>query len=267
MSSPDAATRSRFVHTLIATSRRRRQGEANAALFRTMTANANHLHMIGRYLMDNRKAFNESFTSLLSIWTREQLAITDDRTRFVHGAAWAAFMALAEILNINVNVQAFTSYTVQHSNLAFEDVHDETMANRFWTDVVSAINRGNIDRRLFDEKTITLNPEGAYDPGSGLELSGATQINSLFLSPNEVFDMYALDIRKRGDTAALSKNDIQREISKEEYWIEPAGKCRVHRATLNGHRYNGVWVINLAKFPFAEQLKDALDADGSTAGT
>jgi hypothetical protein len=61
MSSPDAATRSRFVHTLIATSRRRRQGEANAALFRTMTANANHLHLIGRYLMDTSETAAGSF--------------------------------------------------------------------------------------------------------------------------------------------------------------------------------------------------------------
>ena len=199
-------------------------------------------------------------------WVRVHIAITDDSTRFVHGAAWAAFMALSEMLNTNVNVQAFTAYTVDHSNLAFEDVHDETMANRFWTDVVSAINRGNVDRRLFNEKSIVPNPKGAYDPAL-VELSGATQIESVFLSPNEVFDMYALDIRKRGDTAALSKNDIQREISKEEYWIEPAGTQRIHRATLNGHRYNGVWVINLEKFPFAEQLKDALDENGTTAGT
>jgi len=41
MSSPDAATRSRYVHALIATRRRRRQGEANGSLFRTMMADAN----------------------------------------------------------------------------------------------------------------------------------------------------------------------------------------------------------------------------------
>jgi hypothetical protein len=51
MSSPDAATRSRYVHALIATSRRRRQGEGNVALFRTMMADSNHLHLIGRYVM------------------------------------------------------------------------------------------------------------------------------------------------------------------------------------------------------------------------
>ena len=38
-----------------------------------------------------------------------------------------------------------------------------------------------------------------------------------------------------------------------------------YRATLNGHRYKGVWVINLEKFPFAEQLKDALNLIGTTA--
>ena len=173
MSSPDAATRSRYVHALIATSRRRRQGEANGALFRTMMADSNHLHLIGRYVMDHRKEFNEILASHLAIWMKSQLDITDDRTRFVHGAAWAAFMALAEMLNIStVNAQAFTAYTVKHANLAFDDVHDETMSNRFWTDVISAINRGNIDRRLFNEKTIVLNPKGAYDPGL-VELSGA----------------------------------------------------------------------------------------------
>jgi hypothetical protein len=154
---------------------------------------------------------------------------------------------------------------VEHANRAFDDVHDETMSNKFWNDVISAINRGSINRRLFDEKTIMLDPNGAYNPVL-MEISGAPRIEAVFLAPNEVFDMYALDIRKRGGDAALSKNDIQREISKEEYWIEPAGSQRIHRATLNGHRYNGVWVINLEKFPFAEQLKDALDAGGLTAG-
>jgi hypothetical protein len=232
-----------------------------------MMADSNHLHLIGRYVMDHRKEYNEIFESLLASWMKAQLDITDDRTRFVHGAAWAAYMALAEMLNVNnVDAQAFTAYTIQHSNLAFDDVHDETMSNKFWTNVISAINRGNIDRHMFDEKTIVLNPEGAYDPAL-VELSGAPRVESVFLAPSEVFDMYALDLRKRGDEAALSKNDIQREISKEEYWIEPAGSNRVHRATLNGHRYTGVWVINLEKFPFAEQLKDALDAGVQTAGT
>ncbi len=267
MSSPDAATRSRYVHALIATSRRRLQGESNGALFRTMMADSNHLHLIGRYLMDHRMEYNEIFESLLASWMKAQLAITDDRTRFVHGAAWAAFMALAEMLNVStVDAQAFTAYTVEHANRAFDDVHDETMSNKFWTDVISAINRGNIDRRLFNEKTIALNPKGAFDDAL-VELSGAPRVEAVFLAPNEIFDMYALDLRKRGDEAALSKNDIQREISKEEYWIAPPAAQRVHRATLNGHRYSGVWVINLEKFPFAEQLKDALDASGLTAGT
>jgi len=267
MSSPDAATRSRYVHAMIATSRRRRQGESNNTLFRTMMTDSNHLHMIGRYLMDHRKEFNENLASLLSIWMRSQLGIPDDRTRFVHGAAWGAFMALAEMLNVStVKAEAFTAYTIKHANLAFDDVHDETMSNKFWNDVISAINRGNIERRLFDEKTITLDPKGAYNPAL-MELSGAPRIEALFLAPSEVFDMYALDLRKRGDEAPLSKNDIQREISKEEYWIEPAGTQRGHRALLNGHRYSGVWVINLETFPFAEQIKDALDLNGTTTGT
>ena len=38
-------------------------------------------------------------------------------------------MALAEMLNVStVNVQAFTTYTIKHANLAFDDVHDETMS-------------------------------------------------------------------------------------------------------------------------------------------
>ena len=70
MSSPDAATRSRYVHALIATSRRRRQGEGNVSLFRTMMADSNHLHMIGRYVMNHRKEFNEILGSQLAIWMK-----------------------------------------------------------------------------------------------------------------------------------------------------------------------------------------------------
>jgi len=255
-SSSDSATRSRYVHILIATSRRRKAGAENAELFRSLQAAAEHFHLIGKYILTNRSAYAKGVLEHLNVWVQNQTKIDDPRTRWIHGAGYAAFMALAEMLDIECDPKAFVAYLVKHASQAFEEVHDETMVNRFWTDVISGINRGAISKTFFFEKDLVLNSEGGHDPAS-MELGGAPRIPSVFIAAQEVFDEYSLDIRKRGDTAALSRNDIQREISKEHYWIPPVGANRIHRHQHNGKRYV-CWAINLAEFPFGEQLTDAL---------
>ena len=258
-SSSDSATRSRYVHVMVAKSRRKNQDdEGNSIIHSKLFADSEHLHLIGRYLMDNRIVFVESTTSFLDSWMKTRTQIADERTRFVHGAGYAAYMALAEMLEINVDAMAFALSVTKHANQAFEDVHDETMVNRFWTDVISAISRGAIPREYFVEKEITLNAAGAYD-SAGMELAGASRIRAVFIAAREVFDEYAQDIRKRGDTSPLSKNDIQREILKENYWIEPGGAYRGHRIQFNGRRFGGCWAINLDKFPLGKELEDALN--------
>ncbi len=102
---------------------------------------------------------------LVAFVKRRETAKAYDRTRFVHGAGWAAYIAFAELLNANCrDPKAFAEYVVQHSRQAFEDIHDETMVNRFWLEVIAGINTAAISRGFFFEREVTLNKDGGYSP-------------------------------------------------------------------------------------------------------
>jgi hypothetical protein len=256
-SSSDAATRSRYVHVIISPSRRRLEKSENDKMLRTIQSKSDSFYAIGRYLMDHRAAFVSAFLSYMDIWMKNQLVINDDRTRFVHGAGWAAYLAFAEMINANpCDATAFSNYVVQHSQQAFEDAHEETMVNRFWSEVIGGINTGAISRSFFFEKEIALDGKGRYDPSS-ISLEDTPKTNVIFMAAQEIYHEYEKDMRHRGNSPALSRADIQREISKEPYWVEAAAPPRVHRIQHNGKRYT-CWAINVEKFPFGQILSDAL---------
>jgi hypothetical protein len=255
--SDDAATKSRYVHVQLSPSRRRLPKAENAKMYRTIQNKSEQFYAIGKYLMDNRAAFVSGVLSYLEIWMKNQTEIDDDRTRFVHGAGWAAYLAFAEMVNTTCDADAFSKFTVEHSHMAFEDAHEETMVNKFWTEVIAGINTGNISRDYFFEREYALDEEGGYNPAAILTDAPTTEI--IFVAAGEVYHEYEKDMRHRGNTPALSRSDIQREISREPYWIGATGANRSHRINHAGKRYV-CWGINVAKFPFGQLLSDALQA-------
>jgi hypothetical protein len=262
-SSGDAATRSRYVHINLSPSRRLLDRTKNGELLEILRTKSDSFYLIGKYLMDHRAEFVSNVLSLLKSWMENQFGISDDRTRFVHGASWAAYIAFAELLNANCcDPKAFGEYVVRHSCQAFEETHDETMVNRFWLEVIAAINTGAISRSFFFERAVPLTENGGYDPGAvTLDQTATTRV--IFMASQEIYNEYEKDMRHRGNTPPLSRNDIGREISNEPYWIKAEGSNRVHRISQNGKRY-ACWAIHLDKFPFGQLLSDALQTSSMT---
>ncbi len=255
-SSPDAATRSRYMHSQISKPRRLEQDpEKNDVIFQQLKKDSDYLYLIGLYLLQNRPAFLATVTHHLNLWmTRKE--IPDDRTRFVHGFAYANYLALAEMLNINMNPVDFAAYTIEHANTAFDDVNDETMINKLWSDVISGLEREDISKKFFSLRTVHLDAEGRLLP-ENITPNGHRSVNVVMIAIQPVYDEYAADLRRRGENPSLTKNDAQREMSKESCWIEPGGVTRSHRVQINNQRFTA-WVLNLAEFPFGDDLKDAI---------
>lgn len=259
-SSNDAATRSRYAHLLMATSRRDKVGEKER--FNKLQAMSRELHRIGRFLMENRADFSARTLKRLRDWVSLQEVIDkifERRTRVVHGLGYAALLAFTDMLGIKLDEEQFKSFLVEHSEQALGDVLEETMINKFWSALISGIQREEINKPFFRITDVQINPDGSLvHEKHKFELNGRQAFKAIYIAAQPVFDMYAQDIRRSGLDAPLSKMDIQREISKEPYWLQPPDNTtRVHRASLGDFR-GACWVLRLDLFPYAQEIEDAL---------
>jgi hypothetical protein len=256
--SDDSATKSRYVHIQIAPSRRRLSKEENSKTYHTLQNKSEQFYAIGKYLMDNREAFAKSTLEQLEIWMRTQTQIEDDRTRFVHGAGWAAYLALAEMIgSAPCDIQDFTKYTIHHAQQAAQDTHEDTMCNKFFNDVIAALSTGDIPSNLFQERDIVLDKNNGWAGEASINPPDTPTTKVVFIAHSEVYRIYEKDMRQRGNVPDLSRSDIQREISREPYWVESTATCRVHRIRVGGRQFS-CWGIIVEKFPLGQSLMDAL---------
>jgi len=256
--SDDSATKSRYVHIQIAPSRRRLSKEENSKTYHTLQNKSEQFYAIGKYLMDNREAFAKSNLEQLEIWMRTQTQIEDDRTRFVHGAGWAAYLALAEMIgSAPCNIQDFTKYTIHHAQQAAQDTHEDTMCNKFFNDVIAAVSTGDIPRDFFQERDIVLDKTNGWAGEASINPPDTPTTKVVFIAHGEVYRIYEKDMRQRGNVPDLSRSDIQREISREPYWVQSTATCRVHRIRVGGRQFS-CWGIIVDKFPLGQSLMDAL---------
>ncbi len=290
-SSSDSATRSRYGHILISAARRSKHGEKQR--YETMQRMSRHLHHVGRFLMENRPRFVERTLEVLDRWLDDRdvrAGIDDERTRVVHGVGVCCLAVLNEMLGVWPNIDnalkqdgagwkidmkfpmfgQFSEYMVNYSRQALSDVQEETMANQFWTSLISGVQREEIPKNLFLIAEVLRNEDGSLREYKKQAVLGESNKGAprkvLFLQAKTVYDLYEQDVSRRSRTGpALSYNDILRELSKEECWVPPPdNSTRIHRIYMNGRRVH-VWGIYLDRFSYGQDFMDLLGeaaADG-----
>lgn len=285
-SSNDAATRSRYGHVLIAATRRLKTNEKQR--HETLQKFSRHIHHIGRYIMEHRAEFATRSMRILNLWLEDpavRSAINDSRSQVVHGVGFACFVALNEMLglwqegemekswqagekgttlNLSTNIGAFGGYMMRHATQAFSDVQEETMANKFWSSMVSCIQREVIPKSYFLIEEVVADENGKLQKFRADHLPGAqpkgTPKRVMFIAARAAFDKYSEDHRRtHGTPPPLSYTDIQREISRENFWVKfPNDSRRVHAVYINKIRHS-CWAIELAQFPYSQDFEDVLD--------
>ncbi|HEX8312322.1 MAG TPA: hypothetical protein VF614_13460 [Chthoniobacteraceae bacterium] len=283
-SSKDGATRSRYAQIHVSIHQRIGDG---AGRYPRVQNECKHWHMIGRWLMENREVFKKAAMEKLlelneSPTVRQH--IHNDRVRLVYGVAFSCFVTVAEQLGVLnwEKLNAFQQFLLRHGEKGLADVVEETFLARFWSDVITACQRNEISKGLFEERYVTIQADGALEKANA-NAAGAIRVCYIGFKP--VFACYLMYKRKLGETAPLGEGDVRRELEKERYWLPyPARKNEgVHRLRLNGTK-TACWVINLERHssgpedpraeeerpficPFAEDLLNVLEAKRSEDGT
>jgi hypothetical protein len=223
--------------------------------------------------MENRPKFVEQALAALDEWMTAPdvlKRIPNERVRLVYGSGYAAFIVLSKLIAGDgaeeraVMLKPFRDFLFTHGEQALQDVISETYLSRFWTVVISGLQRNKIKKHFFELRYVTREPDGRLKTAQAAD-KGAIRV--CYMAPNPVFDEYSQDLRTRNETVPLDLGDLRRQLSKESYWLPPpkSDHVRVHRATIQGTK-STCWVISLEQdskgvplFPFAEDLEELLD--------
>jgi hypothetical protein len=159
-STSDSATRSRFCVVNIAKMRR---GPRSDECWARANSEAPHYYRLWRWIMANRAKFSETVMDILAKkMETHKRTLPNERIRFVHMAAYAAFASLARLLETRIAddssetdpLVTFENAVVAHAIRALQDVTEETFVVTFWRHVISGVQSGEIKRHFFKTKVL-----------------------------------------------------------------------------------------------------------------
>ena len=260
-SSSDGATKSRFITLNISKMRRGQRSKESLA---RVQKESPHYYQIFRFIMTHRKEFVATTMHILDdAMEKHKETVPNERIRFVHLAAYAAFAATVTLLDSELieNMKAFEDGIALHAQKAMDDVTDETFLQTFWRHVISGVHNGEIKRHLFKPRQVIREENGSIRACTDLELKSSeikkTSICGLNFQP--IYDSYAIYVRKQGLQPPLSANDLKRSMFSEKWSSSRSEK-------FNGETIRAL-IISLEPedgFPFIEDLESLFaqrDAD------
>lgn len=258
--STDAATRSRYAQVQVAKANRIGDGTKR---YDRVQEECKQYFQIGRFIMENREAFAAAAIGYLQDILNDEdwkKAVPNERIRLVHGTAYATMSAMDDLLGTKERrFGEFNDFLIAHGTTALRDVMDETFLNTFWRDISTGLQTGKIKDKYLEVFRVFTDEGGVLRAApTALDTTGRW---TLFVSP-AVFNEYAMDKRSRNESVLMDVNSIQREMSKETYFVPlpKAKERRVHRKRIKGTRYDSCWVVSLEEtqgrtaFPFIEQI-------------
>lgn len=280
----DSATASRYVHLTF--SKARRRAGSDEAWGRVKQSSGHYYHL-GRWLMMRRAGFARRVMNDIRAWMSSadtNDAIQHDRVQLTHGAAFCGFTAAADLLGVPLGkaaTESFRHFTIRHAKKSLADVRDETFRNRFWRDIINALNRSmtGIKPRFFGRKHIMMTNADGSEVGPemfittsqlrdgmlkekkpiGMRVTTPKEhqhaIPVVFVAAEELYNEWLRDLSSRRETCPISFANLRAEIEREPYFIPtPRNKKRyddVHWQRLKdgdgeeGSKRYACWCISL----------------------
>ncbi len=271
----DAATKSRFVSVVLSAANRLPLNDrpSHDSRYNRMENEKNDYHRVGRWMIKNRKeltaAFDMFMTSFLA--NKRTLAqISQDRLRLTYGTAYSTIKVLCAKLQAKGEGDFFKgmeSFLYRYATEATHDVSQEAFLNRFLADIVSGVKRQVIDKNFVRVEYATISKEASGNVK--IEPTGSSNPHSevvMRIASREVFSEYARDKRQQGEDPDLDRGNIQSEMKKEPFWINPPNTgARVHRMSIDGRQLS-VWALRVSKIEdeeLKEEIETLISGDGS----
>lgn len=253
--SMDAQLRSRYVHVQVASKNRR--GEH----YGWFEANRKKFCLIGRYIMRNRKRFAALTLSRMETWLNlPEMKGADARARIVHGSAFAALGALAEMLQVTSLLQdqeGFQHFLVREVTSSVKEVDEQVNVNQFWRYLLDALasdafGKTPKERRGVFKAEKKPTPVGLISPKQ-LEYEAEQpfckyQSYYLYFMPGPVIEMLRAHLRKQGREYPLEQPDLRSQMKTRPYFVPP--KKDYHRQKFANKKTSaGCWCINVDFHP------------------
>ena len=252
-SSSDGATKSRFCTLNI--SKMRRGPRSKESLARVQKESP-HYYQLFRFIMVNRKAFVDTTMHYLDVaMDAHKDEVTNERIRFVHMAAYAAFAAVTTLLDSPLidKMKPFEDAITLHAQKAMDDVTDETFLQMFWKHVISGVHNGEIKRHLFKQRVVIRNEKGEFRACTDQELRNEviTKTAICCLNFQPIFDSYAIYVRKQGLQPPIGVNDLKKSMFSEKWASSKMerfpGEGAIRSVVISMEEADG--------FPFIEELE------------
>lgn len=264
----DAATRSRYVQTVV--SKAKRKPDPGNARFRRLQEFAPHLYQVSRCLMDQRPQFELAFMTAYDHWRRaiEQRQVgkkINDRAGVTYGVAYAGMFAMVEILRLGkleAAIQSdFLDFLLDYMTMADADTKATGIIESFWEQfiaaarmrVISACNLSIIWAQPHEDK------EGALRRCHE-HAAGAREV--LVINRSDAFLEYEEFLRKRGREVPVTAANLKKYLSNQPYWAwrysKEGWKWKFNSKTA------AAWGIYLDEFPWADEIRDVVEEEAES---
>ena len=244
----DAALRSRYPHFQVAKAMRTGTPAEQMANYEWFTTHRHYFHFLGRWLLENRQLFVDGWFR----WFESLKWLSSDlRVRIVHGASYAAWMAVVEMMEEHYQVvnaedlDRLKNFTLNHTKQAAADVVSETNTNVFFTDLLAAVKADAIPADCF-----RLDWDECLPPGISETDENAVQTSwkryRIYIEPNSLIAALQKELVKQRGNVVLKRKDLRDQFSKETWWLGDNLRMRFAKGTAGGVP---CWGIDVDKHP------------------
>ena len=238
--SADAQLRSRYVHVQVAAKNRR--GDH----YRWFEDNRKRFALLGRYIMRNRERFAQLTLQKLEEWLNlPELRNADSRARIVHGVAFAALWALAEMLGVKAieqDIESYRHFLLCEVVTSIQEVDEQTIVHQFWQDLFTAFLCNQFGKTANElscyfkvlENKRAVSPVSAEQRRMEKEYPHSKWFSYLlFIQPGPVIAILREYKRSQGRDFPLDKSDLCKQMATYPYWL-PQPKGGNHKQRFNG---------------------------------
>ena len=235
--SADAQTKSRFAHIQVSAKNRR------ANHYQWFQTNSHQFYRIGRFLMRHRKDYATSAINALQQWIQSPtMSDVDDRSRMVHGMAYAGFHAACEVFNIEMDGKGYWQWLIEHCRASALEVQESVSVDLFWRELLNALVSNAFGETPADRRRIfkVVEDEGAQSPVSEHQTKhgaehGYTAWKSylLYFQPGPVIEMLRIYKRKSGRDLPIQQSDLLHQMKVRSYWVQSMSRYG-HRQKFDG---------------------------------
>jgi hypothetical protein len=265
--STDSQLRSRWAHVQVCKDKRI---NFTPERFLEVEKRSAEFYKMGRFIIANRAEFARLVVDQIGCWVNDpKLRDCDERSRIVHGAAYAAFAALAYLLESHgaPEVRAFRDWLRGYIEGAQKDVREQLYVSQFFQDILSADKAGffgdtsselrryfktvDKDEKVADEALTERQREMGRQTGWC-----AWQGKLLYIVCKDVVERVMAYRRSIGVAENLSRKDLHDQMKGRPYFVPP-GKKGSHQIRFEGGGQETAWCIDLDRHEMGlQQMSD-----------